>query len=52
MAKKSATRTAFEKAFAAARKKHGGDGGTFTFKGKKYTTDHAKKKKPDNTMYS
>jgi len=32
----------FKSAFAAARKKHGGDGGTFDWKGKKYTTDLAK----------
>ena len=42
--KKSETRIAFEKAFAAARKAHGGDGGVFTFRGKKYTTDYAKPK--------
>tara|TARA_R110002012_G_scaffold306068_1_gene510522 strand:- start:1948 stop:2298 length:351 start_codon:yes stop_codon:yes gene_type:complete len=42
--KKSETRVAFEKMFAAERKKHGGDGGVFTFRGKKYTTDYAKKK--------
>jgi hypothetical protein len=43
--KKSETRVAFEKKFAAERKKHGGDGGVFTFRGKKYTTDYAKTKK-------
>ena len=43
--KKSETRVAFEKKFAAERKKHGGDGGVFTFRGKKYTTDYAKKYK-------
>lgn len=32
----------FSDAFAAARKKHGGDGGVFEFQGKKYTTDLAK----------
>lgn len=32
----------FGEAFAAARKAHGGDGGTFTYKGKSYTTDLAK----------
>ena len=47
--KKSETRVAFEKKFAAERKKRidagkPGDGGVFTFRGKKYTTDYAKKK--------
>ena len=42
--KKSETRAAFEKKFAAERRKHGGDGGVFNFRGKKYTTDYAKKK--------
>ena len=46
--KKSETRIAFEKMFAAERKKHGGDGGVFTFRGKKYTTDYAKTKKKDS----
>lgn len=32
----------FGEAFAAARKAHGGDGGTFEWKGKSYTTDLAK----------
>ena len=32
----------FKSAFAQARKKHGGDGGTFEWQGKKYTTDLAK----------
>jgi hypothetical protein len=45
--KKSETRVAFEKKFAAERKKHGGDGGVFTFRGKKYTTDYAKTKKKE-----
>jgi|TARA_R110000787_G_scaffold219643_1_gene328341 hypothetical protein len=46
MAKKqSETRIAFNKKFASERKKHGGDGGVFTFRGKKYTTDYAKTKK-------
>ena len=40
----SETRIAFNKMFAAERKKHGGDGGVFTFRGKKYTTDYAKTK--------
>lgn len=47
--KKSETRVAFEKMFAAERRKRikagkPGDGGVFTFRGKKYTTDYAKKK--------
>ena len=45
--KKSATRIAFEKKFKEERKKQGA-GGTFMFRGKKYTTDYASevKKKP------
>jgi len=55
--KKSETRVSFEKKFAAERRKRiqagkPGDGGTFMFRGKKYTTDYAKKakkeKKKDN----
>jgi len=42
--KKSDTRIAFEKKFKAERKKQGA-GGTFTFRGKKYTTDYASDKK-------
>ena len=38
--KKSETRIAFEKKFKAERKKQGA-GGTFMFRGKKYTTDYA-----------
>jgi hypothetical protein len=38
--------TTFAQAFAAARKKHGGGGGTFTWKGKQYTTDRADDPKP------
>jgi len=51
MAKKqSETRTAFNKMFASERRKRikagkPGDGGVFTFRGKKYTTDYAKTKK-------
>lgn len=46
--KKSETRISFEKKFASERRKRikagkPGDGGVFTFRGKKYTTDHAKK---------
>ena len=52
MAKKSETRIAFEKTFAAERSKrikagNPGDGGTFMFRGKKYTTDYAKKAKKE-----
>ena len=37
----------FKEAFAEARKKHGGGGGTFTWRNKKYTTDYkSEKKKP------
>ena len=48
--KKSETRIAFEKMFASERRKRikaglPGDGGVFTFRGKKYTTDYAKSKK-------
>ena len=47
---KSETRVSFEKKFAAERRKRikagkPGDGGVFTFRGKKYTTDYAKTKK-------
>ena len=42
--KKSETRIAFEKKFKAERKKQGA-GGTFMFRGKKYTTDYASEKK-------
>ena len=50
--KKSETRIAFEKKFKEERKKQGA-GGTFTFRGKKYTTNYAsevekKPKKKDN----
>ena len=55
MTEKSATRKAFEKKFASERKKRTdkglpGDGGTFMFRGKKYTTDYAKVKKDDLYM--
>ena len=48
------TRTAFNKKFAAERRKRikagkPGDGGVFTFRGKKYTTDYAKTKKKAET---
>ena len=54
--KKSETRVAFEKQFAAERRKRiqagkPGDGGTFMFRGKKYTTDYAKKAKKDDDLY-
>lgn len=50
MAKKSKTRTAFEKAFAEARaaqkaKTGKGSGGVFTFNGEPYTTDYAEEAK-------
>ena len=34
--------TSFGDAFKAARKAHGGDGGIFEWRGKKYTTDTKK----------
>ena len=37
-----ATTATFGQAFKAARKKHGGDGGTFKYKGKKYSTNTKK----------
>ena len=55
--KKSETRVAFEKMFASERRKRiksglPGDGGIFTFRGKKYTTDYAKaKKKKADDLY-
>ncbi len=42
--KKTTKKETFGQAFKNARKKHGGDGGTFTYEGKKYTTDIKKKK--------
>lgn len=41
----------FKSAFASARKKHGGDGGTFDWKGKKYTTDIAKEDSGGSSMF-
>ena len=40
----------FGQAFAAARKKQGGPGGIFTWKGKKYNTRRADDPKPPKTM--
>lgn len=42
--KKSTPKETFGNAFKSARKKHGGDGGTFSYKGKKYSTNTKKKK--------
>ena len=42
--------SAFEKAFAKARKKAGGPDGIFTFKGKKYHTAYKGEKKPKKTQ--
>lgn len=44
MDKKVDKKETFGQAFKTARKTHGGDGGTFSYKGKKYTTDVKKKK--------
>ena len=38
--------TSFKTAFSTARKSHGGDGGTFEWKGKKYSTNIKKTSKP------
>ena len=47
--KKKSTQS-FGQAFAAARKKEGGPGGIFTWKGKKYNTRRADDPKPAKTM--
>jgi len=43
-------KTGFGDAFAAARKAHGGSGGTFDFNGKKYSTDLATDKRPAKSV--
>ena len=51
--KAAAKKTSFKQAFAAARKAQGA-GGTFTWNGKKYSTDRAddKKKSPGSSAYN
>jgi len=46
MAKKTTDDLTFKEAFKIFRKKHGGDGGRFKWKGKVYTTDLAKSSAP------